>query len=148
MFVASPPLRKFEDSEAIWQGIVDGSIDVIATDHCPFMLGDKLKGIPFQNIPNGIGGVETMFPIMLKQFLDRNIDLSRLAEMMSYNPSRIFNLTNRGIMREGFIADIVIVDIDDVMTNWGNKLVSKTDWNAYYKFEAIFPKQVINGQSK
>lgn len=144
MYVASPPLRKQEDCEALWNGIADGSVDVIATDHCPFMLNDKPKRIPFQNIPNGIGGVETMFPIMLKQFLDRNINLSRLVELMSYNPSKIFYLLNRGSIREGFKADIVLVDIDNVKTNWENKLVSKTDWNAYEGLEAIFPNKVIH----
>ena len=72
--------------------MIDGSIDVIATDHCPFMLKDKPKGIPFQNIPNGMGGVETFFPMMLAQFIERKIDLNRLVQLMSTNPAKIFNL--------------------------------------------------------
>lgn len=143
MFVASPPLRKRQDSEAIWNGIIGGSVDVIATDHCPFMLDDKPKGIPFQNIPNGLGGVETMFPVMVKQFIDRNIELTRLVELMSYNPSKIFNLTNRGAIQEGFNADLVLLDLLDVKTMWGDNLISKTDWNAYTEFDAIFPKMVL-----
>lgn len=143
MFVASPPLRKLDDAEALWNGVVDGSVDVIATDHCPFMLSDKPIGTPFQNIPNGIGGVETMFPIMLNQFIERYIDLSKLVELMSTNPAKIFNLSGRGIIEEGFQTDIIIINPNDVTSNWEDELISKVDWNAYSDFKAIFPQKVI-----
>lgn len=144
MYVASPPLRKPSDCEALWDGIVDGSIDVIATDHCPFMLNDKPKGIPFQNIPNGMGGVETLFPVMLEQFIERKIDLSRLVQLMSTNPAKIFNLyPPKGTISVGADANLVIVNPDDILHNWTSKLVSITDWNAYTDFLAVFPRMVI-----
>jgi len=143
MFVASPPLRKQEDCLALWDGIINGSIDVIATDHCPFMLRDKPTDIPFQNIPNGIGGVETMFPIMLNQFIKRKINLSKLVELMGNAPAKIFNLSKNCVIEEGFQADIVFVNPNDVSSNWEDKLISKTDWNAYSGFEAIFPQKII-----
>ena len=145
MFVASPPLRKPSDCETLWKGVIDGSIDVIATDHCPFMLNDKPKGIPFQNIPNGMGGVETLFPVMLEQFIERKIDLSLLVQMMSTNPAKIFNLyPQKGTISVGADANLVIVNPDDIFTNWKEKPVSITDWNAYTDFPAIFPEKVIN----
>lgn len=144
MFVASPALRKPRDREALWQGVMDGSVDVIATDHCPFMLKDKPTGIPFQNIPNGIGGVETLFPVMIAQFLERKIDLSRLVQLMSTNPAKIFNLyPQKGTITVNADADLVIVNPDDICTDWQDKLVSITDWNAYTDFPAIFPEKVF-----
>jgi len=148
MYVASPPLRKQEDCDALWQGIVDGSIDAIATDHCPFMLKDKPKGIPFQNIPNGVGGVETLFPIMLAQFIKRKIDLRKLVKLMCTNPSKIFGLNpQKNTIKIGNNADLVIVNPKSITKNWQNKLVSKTDWNAYSGFKAIFPESVITQKS-
>ena len=145
MYVASPPLRKPSDCEALWKGVVDGSIDVIATDHCPFMLKDKQRGIPFQNIPNGMGGVETLFPVMLAQFIERKIEFSRLVQLMSTNPAKIFNLyPKKGTISVGADADLIIVNPDNILENWSDKLVSITDWNAYTDFSAIFPEKVLN----
>ena len=148
MFVASPPLRNSSDNEALWQGVMDGSIDVIATDHCPFMLRDKPLGIPFENIPNGMGGVETFYPIMLAQFIERKIDLCRLVQLVSTNPAKIFDLYPRkGNINVGSDADLLIVDPSDISTDWADKLVSKTDWNAYTNFPAIFPEKVLNSHA-
>ncbi|MFC1784785.1 amidohydrolase family protein [Candidatus Neomarinimicrobiota bacterium] len=145
MFIASPPLRKKSDCEALWNGVIDGSIDVIATDHCPFMLKDKPKGIPFENIPNGLGGVETLFPVMLGQFLERKINLSRLVQLMSTNPAKIFNLyPKKGTISVDADSDLVIVNPDNILDNWKEKLVSITDWNAYVDFKSVFPDKVIN----
>jgi dihydropyrimidinase len=145
MFVASPPLRKPADCEALWDGVMDGSIDVVATDHCPFMLNDKPKGIPFQNIPNGMGGVETLLPVMLAQFIERKIDLSRLVQLMGTNPAKIFSLyPQKGTISVGADANIVIVNPDNILDNWKDKLVSITDWNAYTEFPAVFPVKVFN----
>ena len=145
MYVASPPLRKPSDCEALWKGVVDGSVDVIATDHCPFMLKDKPRGIPFQNIPNGMGGVETLLPVMLAQFIERKIEFSRLVQIMSTNPAKIFNLyPKKGTISVGADADLIIVNPDNILENWSDKLVSITDWNAYTDFSAIFPEKVLN----
>jgi dihydropyrimidinase len=144
MYVASPPLRKQDDNDVLWQGVIDGSIDVIATDHCPFMLKDKPQGIPFQNIPNGMGGVETLFPTMLAQFIERKIDLSRLVQLLSTSPAKIFDLhPQKGTITVGADANLAIANPDDISTNWANKLISKTDWNAYTVFPAIFPEKVF-----
>ncbi len=145
MYVASPPMRKPSDCEALWKGVIDGSIDVIATDHCPFMLKDKPSGIPFQNIPNGMGGVETLFPVMLAQFMERKIDLSRLVQLMSTNPAKIFNLyPQKGNISVRSDADLVIVNPADISKDWIDKLISRTDWNAYSELPAIFPVKVFN----
>lgn len=74
MFVASPPLRTDRDREALWEGVMQGWISTIGTDHCPFLLRDKPSGQPFGKIPNGIGGVETLFPLLLAHVLTEGHD--------------------------------------------------------------------------
>jgi dihydropyrimidinase len=144
MYVASPPLRSQNDCEALWKGIEDGSIDVLATDHCPFMLDDKPRGIHFQNIPNGIGGVETLFPVMLNQFIERGISLSRMVQLMCKNPAEIFNLDdNYGDLSIGKKANLLIVNPNIINMDWNYLSVSKIDWNAFSEFPAIFPEKVI-----
>lgn len=143
MFVASPPLRKPSDSEALWEGIINGDIHTLGTDHCPFCTADKKEGIPFQNIPNGMGGVETLFPVMLAQWIVRDLPLPRLVELMSVAPATIFGLHPRkGEIAVGSDADLMVVDPKNITSSWKGKLVSVTDWNAYTEFPAIFPEQV------
>ncbi len=143
MFVASPPLRKPADSEALWQGITDGTIHALGTDHCPFCRKDKPAGLPFQDIPNGMGGVDTLFPVLLTQFLDRGLSLPRLASLLSRNPAEIFGLyPQKGAITPGSDADLVIVDPKKRSTDWMDQRLSRTDWTAYADFPAIFPDQV------
>ncbi len=148
MYVASPPLRANSDNQALWEALQQSSIHTLGTDHCPFNLADKVTDIPFHQIPNGIGGVETLFPVMLAQFIEREIDLSLLTRLTSSNPAVIFGLQHRkGFIRIDADADMVIVDPKNVSTDWKDQLVQGTDWNAYTEFPAIFPQQVfLRGQ--
>ncbi len=148
MFVASPPLRTSEDNQALWEGLRTGRIFTLGTDHCPFNRADKKEGIPFQQIPNGMGGVETLFPVMLAQFIERNLDLSQLARLTSANPALIFGLQHRkGFIKPGFDADLVVVNPQTIAKDWTSRLVAATDWNAYSGFPAVFPKHVfLRGQ--
>ncbi len=143
MFVASPPLRTRDDSNALWNGIINNQIHTLGTDHCPFCRSDKAKDVPFQNIPNGMGGVETLFPVMLAEWLKRQLDLSKLVELISLNPAKIFGLyPKKGSISVECDADLLIVDPKDIDHKWETKLVSITDWNAFTDFPAIFPEQV------
>ncbi|MFB0515465.1 MAG: amidohydrolase family protein [Candidatus Neomarinimicrobiota bacterium] len=144
MFVTSPPLRKIEDLNALWQGLETGAVRTIGTDHCPFMLADKQQNIPFQDIPNGMGGVETMFPVLLSQFLERGLDLSLLVRLLGSNPAEIFGLApGKGSLAEASDADLVVVDPTSSSRDWLPDLVSIADWNAYAGFSAIFPEHVF-----
>ncbi len=144
MFVASPPLRKTADQEALWQGIQNGQIQTIGSDHCPFCLADKAQSIPFQDIPNGMGGVETLFPILLAEFIKRDLDLSLLTQLTSKNVAEIFGFDPiKGSLNIGSHADLVIVDPASMAVDWGKTLDTILDWNAYSDFSAVFPETVI-----
>ncbi|NQV42373.1 MAG: amidohydrolase family protein [Candidatus Marinimicrobia bacterium] len=144
MFVSSPPLRSIADSEALWLGLQNGQIHTIGSDHCPFCLGDKPAGTPYQDIPNGMGGVETLFPTLLAQFMERHLNLELLVRLTSSNPAAIFGLDHfKGSLKAGFHADLMIVDPWSISTNWESTLHTSLDWNAYTNFSAVFPETVI-----
>ena len=115
-FIISPPLRTREDQEGLWEALADGTLDVVATDHCPFSLyGQKDAGLyDFTKIPNGAGGIEHRLPLLYTYgVLQHRISLKRLSDLISANPADIFGLGDRkGKLHPGYDADIVIWDPD------------------------------------
>jgi len=105
----APPLRSEEDLEAIIEGIKDGTIDCIATDHAPHHSDEK--ALEYDRAPFGITGLETALGLAFNELVHKGvIGLERLVEMCSANPARIFRLNDRGTLKPGSIADITIID--------------------------------------
>jgi dihydroorotase len=104
----NPPLRTERDRKAICQGLADGTIDAIATDHAPH--SSKEKTIAFAAAANGIIGLETSVSLSLNLVRDGILSLSQLVEKMSINPARIIGLENS--VRVGHPADVTIIDPD------------------------------------
>ena len=104
----SPPLRSREHVEAILEGIKDGTIDAIATDHAPHHIDEK--GLEFDQAPFGITGLETAVGLAFDLVHQGQIDLERMVEMCSTNPARIFGLSERGSLQAKAHADITILD--------------------------------------
>jgi dihydroorotase len=114
----SPPLRSEEHLEAILEGIKDGTIDAIATDHAPHHADEK--SLEYDRAPFGITGLETAVGLAFNELVQKGIiDLVRLIELCSTNPAKIFNLKERGTLKIGSIADITILDPD---LNWTYKI--------------------------
>ena len=113
-YIMSPPLRRPEDSAALWSGLARGEIQVVATDHCPFPLSAKV-GRPFNEVPNGVGSIELLFGLLLSEGVlapDRpRLTPTRLVAAVSTNPARFFGLYPRkGHLAPGADADLIIVD--------------------------------------
>jgi len=107
----SPPLRTERDVEAIIEGLCDGTIDAIATDHAPHSCAEK--ALPFDEAPNGIIGLETMLSVTLTHLYHTGIlSLERIVELMSAEPARLLGL-NLGLIEAGGAADIIIFDPDE-----------------------------------
>jgi dihydroorotase len=105
----NPPLREKRDVEAIKNGLADGTIDCIATDHAPHTQEEKNR--EFDLAPFGIIGFETMLSLVLNELVDKEIlSLSQAVAKMTLNPAKIFNLDGRGSLKEGSVADITIID--------------------------------------
>ncbi len=102
----NPPLRETRDREAIWEGLSDGTIDIIATDHAPH--SPEEKSLAIEKAPSGIIGLETSFLLAYSVLYKKNIiTLSRLFELMSLNPAKLYGL-NAGTLSVGAPADIMI----------------------------------------
>ena len=114
----SPPLRSAEHLEAILEGIKDGTIDAIATDHAPHHADEK--ALEYDRAPFGITGLETAVGLAFAELVNKGvIDLVKLVKLFSAHPAKIFKLKNRGTLKVGSIADVTILDPD---VNWTYKV--------------------------
>ncbi len=105
----NPPLRGEADREAIIEGLLDGTIDVIATDHAPHSTLEK--DVEFEAAANGIIGLETSVPLALALVREKNLSPARMVELMAVNPARILKVSG-GSLTEGAQADITVIDPD------------------------------------
>jgi dihydroorotase len=107
----NPPLRAEADRVAMLEGLLDGSVDCIATDHAPHAAYEKEQ--EFEKAPNGITGLETALGIALRTLhAEQGMPLARVLALLSSEPARVLSLAGRGVLREGAWADAVIVDPD------------------------------------
>lgn len=113
-FKMNPPLRSEQDRLALLQGIADGTIDVIATDHAPHSAEEKSKGLAGSAM--GVVGLETAFGVLNTKLVKTGtVTLEKLIELMSINPRKIFGLPG-GVIAEGEVADLALLDLDAIWT--------------------------------
>ncbi len=125
----NPPVRNKEDVEALWEGITDGTIDIVASDHAPHLLNEK--DAPYEECPAGVPGIETILPIMLDAVNRGLLDLERVAKLLSQNPATIFHIKNKGKIELNYDADLVILDMDLEKTITNDKLLTKCAWSPF-----------------
>jgi dihydroorotase len=122
----NPPIRSRENGEALWHGLLDGIVEVIATDHSPHAPEEKIKENIWEAIP-GFTGVEASVPLMLTQVNEGRLSLPNYVKLASENPARLFNLYPRkGTIQIGSDADFTIVDMAKEGIIESAKLHSKT----------------------
>lgn len=141
----NPPLRSERDRQALWQGITDEVIDTIGTDHAPHTKEEKEKS--YWEVPSGVPGVETMLPLLLNEVNKGNLTLDKLVELTSENPARIFNLKNKGKMKKGYDADLVLVDLNLEKEIRNEELETKCGWSPFvgWKLTGWPIKTIIRG---
>lgn len=128
-FRVNPPIREKRDVERILEGIKDGTVDAIATDHAPHSKEDKANGSP-----GGIG-LETAFPVAYTKLVKSGIiDLNKLSALMSYNPGHILAL-DHGEIKEGARADLAIIDLEEKSLFDDSYFKSKSHNSVFYKQE-------------
>lgn len=115
----NPPIRTKEDVDALIEAIKDGTIDCLATDHAPHTEADKQRGLA------GISNIEYAMQIYLKVFFDNDISIKRFSEMASYTPARLLNM-NAGLIKCGYMADLVIVDLNTANYIKRDQMVSRS----------------------
>jgi len=137
----NPPLRDSSDNQALWAGLRDGSIDIVASDHAPHLPEEKKQGI--WEAPAGVPGTETMLPLMLMAVRANLISLDRLVDAMAARPAEIFGLQSKGQILPGKDADLVLIDPKARTRINADRLHSGAQWTPYEGREAIFPKATI-----
>lgn len=129
-YKVNPSFAKEEDMRALIQGIKDGYIDMIGTDHAPHTEDDKKAGSP------GISNIEVAFSMVNKVFKENNISLNKLSEMMSANPAKLLGLS-QGLIEEGLRADLVLIDENEIDVIDTRKFVSKGKNNPFNNQKVI-----------
>ena len=136
-FKMNPPLRAAADRDALIEGLCDGTIDMIATDHAPHSEEEKSKGLAGSAF--GIVGLETSFPILYTHLVKKGIiSLEKLIEVMSINPRRRFGFEG-GVIEDGAPADLTVIDLNRHFSIDPSDFVSMgkatpfTDWKVYGK---------------
>ena len=105
----NPSLKTAEDREALWRGLNEGAIQIIATDHAPHTLEEK--SAPYPASPSGVPAVEVVLPLMLNEVNRGRCTLQDLAAWMCDRPARIWDIVGKGRIEEGWDADLVLVDM-------------------------------------
>jgi len=122
-----PRLKTEQDQKALWLGIKNGTVDIIASDHAPHLKEEKEQA----NYPFGVPGVETTLPLLLDAFNNNKITLHEIIKLCCENPAKIFGIKNKGFLKEGYDADLVIVDLDKRQAVRNEDLLTKCKWSPY-----------------
>ncbi len=133
-WICSPPLRSQEDIGVLWEGIRDGSISVVASDHCAYSAAQKAaRKESFEKVPNGFEGVGVLLPVTFTEGVKRDrISINRMVSVLCANPAKIFGLYPRkGVIAPGGDADIVVMDPDTEKTISAKTIALGIDWSPF-----------------
>ena len=125
----NPPLRPETDRRALWASFMRSRIDTVGSDHAPHTRAEKAKA--YEEAPSGMPGVETILPLLLAQVRSGRIPLERLVAACCEAPARIFGFTNKGAVREGADADLVIVKDRDLVRLTEEHLLTRVGWSPF-----------------
>lgn len=125
----NPPVRDASHQARIWQGIRDGTVDVLGSDHAPHTREEKEHAYPASH--SGMTGVQTLVPIMLDHVNAGRLSLERFVDLTSHGPQRIFGLRDKGRIAVGNDADFTIVDMKRSETITNDKIASKCGWTPF-----------------
>lgn len=149
-YMLAPPLRKKEDQDALWQGLQDGTVQVVATDHCPFTIAEKQAYVDdFRNCPGGISGVEERMPLLFSEgVLQKRLTPEQFVQVTATNAARIFGITNKGDIKVGYDADLVLFNPNESRTFRADNLKTTCGYSAYegMTVNATVAKVFLRGQ--
>ena len=139
-YKANPPIRSKFDRESLWNGIKNGFIDVLESDHAPHTLEEKES--EFEKAPTGLPGVEVMYPLFLAEAKKDHLSFSRLLSLLCKRPAELMGIP-KGKIEVGRDADIVVVDLKKECKIETENLHSKCGWTPFEGRSAIFPSHVF-----
>jgi dihydroorotase len=140
----NPPLRSPENLPILWQALLDGVIDFIATDHAPHTLAEKAQ--PYPQTPSGMPGVETALPVMLTQAQGGKCSIAQVVRWMSTAVAQAYQIPNKGLIAVGYDADLVLVDLDNYRPVLREELQTKCGWSPFEGWQLTgWPQVTIVG---
>lgn len=141
----NPAVKTAKDREAIWQAVLDNKIDVIATDHAPHTIEEKEQ--PYLKAPSGGPLVQHSVVAMLEKSLEGKITIERVVEKMAHAVADLFRIEKRGYIREGYWADLVLVNLNSPWTVSKENILYKCGWSPFEgtTFRAKIEKTFVNG---
>ncbi len=134
----NPPLRSEARRQKVFERVVDGTVDIIATDHAPHTREEKEQGL--WEAPSGVPGVETMLPLLLESARQDEIGYERVQELVCANPARIFDLDTKGHIEPGYDADLTLVDPADAREIRGADTHTNCEWTPFEGRLGVFPE--------
>ncbi|MHA1125144.1 MAG: dihydroorotase [Candidatus Heimdallarchaeota archaeon] len=149
----NPPIRSLEHQDAAWNGIKDGTIELIASDHSPYSHEEKDMKSKNNNIfecGSGTPGLETMLPMMLDAVNKQKITLAKLIEVISLKPAKRFGLYPRkGIIQVGADADLIIIDMNKEYTLKSENMYTKSKITVFndWKVKGAIEKTIVRGRT-
>lgn len=138
LYVMTPPLRNEEDNIALQQALLNGEIQVVATDHCSFTMKQKLASQDCRTILPGIPGTEELLPLINTLTASSSLSLQQVVNLLSTGPAKAFGLyPMKGSLKEGSDADIIVFDPDYTWTISKDNMHSKSGYTCYEGFDVI-----------
>ncbi len=141
----NPAIKAPHNREALWQGLLDDRLDIIATDHAPHTLEEKQQ--PYLQAPSGVPLVQHSLLMMLEQVKAGRFSLEKLVQKMSHAPADCFRIRERGYLREGYFADCMIVDLQQQITVNKQNIYYHCGWSPFegHTFPAAITHTFVNG---
>ncbi len=141
----NPAIKTKQDKEGLLRGLLENKIDIIATDHAPHLEEEKKH--PYLNCPSGGPLIQHSLVIMLEFFHMKKISIEKIVEKMCHAPAVLYRIKDRGFIRKGFFADLVLVDIHDPWTVSKENLLYKCGWSPFegIKLSSRVTHTFVNG---
>ncbi len=141
----NPAIKAPKNKEELWKALLDDRLDVIATDHAPHTLQEK-QG-PYEHAHSGLPLVQHSLLLMLQYYKEGRISLEKIVEKMSHSVARCFKIKDRGFIREGYFADLVVVDLSQETTVSKENILYQCGWSPLegYRFPASVIHTFVNG---
>lgn len=142
----NPAIKTASDRSAIWKALLDNRIDVIATDHAPHTLSEKQN--TYLSAPSGGPLVQHSLVAMLEFYHQKKISLQQVVTKMCHNVAELFQIERRGFIREGFFADLVLVDLNSPWTVTKSNIIAACGWSPFegVSFQSKVTHTFVNGQ--
>jgi dihydroorotase len=141
----NPAVKSQLDQDALWDALNSGRIDIVATDHAPHTFKEKQNN--YLNCPSGGPLVQHSLIVMYEHYLNKKITLQKIVEKMCNNPAKIFKINKRGYIKEGYYADLVILDPNKKQTIGSNNILYKCGWSPFEgkTFNSVITHTFVNG---